>query len=80
VAAARILLARASIYVHPARYEPFGLAILDAALAGCALVLGDIPSLRELWHDAAIFVPTEDAARLSRELTALIENGDRRLR
>jgi glycogen(starch) synthase len=76
--AARALLARASIYAHPARYEPFGLAILEAALAGCALVLGDIPSLRELWGDAAIFVPTDDAAELGRELTALIEDEDRR--
>jgi len=39
-------LARASLYVAPARYEPFGLSILEAALSGCALVLGDIPSLR----------------------------------
>ncbi len=31
----------------PARYEPFGLSVLEAALSGCALVLGDIPSLRE---------------------------------
>src|SRR5690606_871916 len=40
-------LARASIFALPARYEPFGLCALEAALAGCALVLGDIPSLRE---------------------------------
>ena len=50
----------ASIYLSPARYEPFGLSILEAALSGCALVLGDIPSLRELWHDAALFVPPDD--------------------
>jgi glycogen(starch) synthase len=46
---------RAGIYVMPAKYEPFGLSILEAALAGCALVLGDIPSLRENWDDAALF-------------------------
>src|SRR5690606_28205132 len=34
-------MARAAIFVLPARYEPFGLAPLEAALAGCALVLGD---------------------------------------
>jgi glycogen synthase len=39
-------LDRASIFAAPARYEPFGLSILEAAHAGCALVLGDIPSLR----------------------------------
>ncbi len=72
------ILGRASIYVHPARYEPFGLSVLEAALAGCALVLGDIPSLREIWRDAAVFVPPDDAARLHRELTRLIQDGARR--
>ena len=40
----------------PARYEPFGLGILEAATQGCALVLGDLPSLVELWKGAARFV------------------------
>src|SRR5215216_1784745 len=50
-------LARASVFASPARYEPFGLSILEAGLAGCALVVGDVPSLREVWRDAAVFVP-----------------------
>jgi len=50
----------ASIYALPARYEPFGLSVLEAALSGCALVLGDIASLREIWGDAAVFVPPDD--------------------
>lgn len=55
--------ARAAIYALPARYEPFGLTPLEAALAGCALVLGDIRSLREVWGKAATFVdPADDAA------------------
>jgi glycogen synthase len=53
-------LGAASIFVAPAVYEPFGLAILEAAAAGCALVLGDIPSLRENWDGAALFVEPED--------------------
>jgi glycosyltransferase involved in cell wall biosynthesis len=72
------LYARAAIYALPARYEPFGLSILEAALSGCALVLGDIPSLRELWDGAAQFVAPDDA----NALTAAIERfiGDGRLR
>ncbi|MGH8174866.1 MAG: glycosyltransferase family 4 protein [Steroidobacter sp.] len=54
-------LKRAAIYVHPAKYEPFGLSVLEAALAGCALVLADLPSLRELWDGAALFVPVGHA-------------------
>lgn len=58
-------MGRAAIYALPARYEPFGLSVLEAALAGCALVLGDIPSLREVWGDgAALFVPPDDGEAL----------------
>jgi glycosyltransferase involved in cell wall biosynthesis len=64
--------ARAAIYVSPARYEPFGLCVLEAALAGCALVLSDIPSLRELWHDAALFAPPDDDGALAAALTSLM--------
>lgn len=52
-------LSRAAIYAHPACYEPFGLTVLEAALSGCALVLADIPSLRELWGGAAVFAPSD---------------------
>jgi glycogen synthase len=65
-------LARAAVYALPARYEPFGQSVLEAALAGCALVLGDIPSLRELWDGAALFVPPDDAAALRAALESLI--------
>ncbi len=65
---------RAAIYALPARYEPFGLSILEAALSGCALVLGDIPTLRELWDGAALFVPPDDSERLRAALRALAGN------
>lgn len=68
------LLQRASIFVEPARYEPFGLAALEAAQAGCALVLGDIASLREVWADAAIYVPPEDVEKLRSVLVRLIHD------
>ncbi|MGH9491549.1 MAG: glycosyltransferase family 4 protein, partial [Terriglobales bacterium] len=42
-------LAGAAVFVLPSRYEPFGLGALEAALSGCALLLNDIPSLREVW-------------------------------
>jgi glycosyltransferase involved in cell wall biosynthesis len=64
--------ARASIYALPARYEPFGLSVLEAALAGCALVLGDIPSLREVWGDTALYVAPDDERALRECLARLI--------
>jgi glycogen synthase len=64
--------AHASLYVLPARYEPFGLSALEAALSGCALVLGDIPSLREVWGPAARYVPPDDREALRETVAALV--------
>lgn len=63
---------KASIYALPARYEPFGLSVLEAAQASCALVLGDIESLRETWDGAALFVPPDDPDALAFTLQRLI--------
>jgi glycogen(starch) synthase len=71
-------LRKASIYAFPAKYEPFGLSVLEAALAGCALVLGDVPPLRELWDGAAVFVSPEDPQTLRLALEGMIEEPDLR--
>lgn len=70
--------AAAAIYALPARYEPFGLSALEAGLSGCALVLGDIPSLREVWGDAALFVAPDDQDSLAQTLDGLISDARRR--
>jgi glycosyltransferase involved in cell wall biosynthesis len=67
-------LSRAAVYVMPAKYEPFGLTILEAALSGCALVVGDIATLREVWADAACYVDPRNAAALTTAIQQLIEN------
>jgi glycogen(starch) synthase len=67
-------MSTAPVYALPALYEPFGLSVLEAALSGCALVLGDIPSLRELWTDAAMFVAPRDDEALTWALNSLVDN------
>lgn len=74
----RSLLAYQPIFVSSALYEPFGLAVLEAAQAGCALVLSDIPSFRELWDDAATFVPARDAEGFAASLFGLANDEERR--
>jgi glycosyltransferase involved in cell wall biosynthesis len=74
------LLRRAAIFAHPALYEPFGLSVLEAAHARCALVLADIATLRELWSDAALFVDPCDASAIRDALQTLIADGARRRR
>jgi glycogen synthase len=71
-------MAGAGIFAHPALYEPFGLSILEAARARSCLVLSDIPSLRELWDGAAIFVDPREPAAWKRELNRLAHNASER--
>jgi glycosyltransferase involved in cell wall biosynthesis len=60
----QLLLGRAAIYVATSKYEPFGLAALEAAFSRCALVVNDIPSHREIWGDAALYFRSNDAVAL----------------
>ena len=55
-------LATRPIFVSATSFEPFGLAVLEAATAGCPLVLAGIDPFRELWTGAALFVDPVDEA------------------
>jgi glycogen(starch) synthase len=57
-------LAESYMFVLPARYEPFGLSVLEAALSGCLLILADIPVFRELWAGGAMYFNPQDAESL----------------
>lgn len=68
----------AAICVSPSLYEPFGLAALEAARCGCALVLADIATYRELWEGAALFADPRDPSAFADALNRLA--GDAGLR
>jgi glycogen(starch) synthase len=74
----RALYSRASVYAATSRYEPLGMAPLDAAFSRCAIVANDIPSFREVWGDAALYFRTNDARSLAETLRQL--DADRGLR
>ncbi len=63
------LFRRSAIYICTSLYEPFGLAPLEAALCGCAILCNDIPSLREIWSGDALYF--RDACSLSGLLNTL---------
>lgn len=65
-------LSQAAIVVSPSLYEPFGLVPLEAAGAGAALVLADIPTYRELWDGCALFADPRDPAGFAAAVNRLI--------
>jgi glycogen(starch) synthase len=62
----------AAIFASASRFETFGLSIHEAALSECALVLPELPALRELWGGAAVFVPPDDEEALRTSLCTLM--------
>lgn len=76
--AMRAQMERAAIFLSPALYEPFGLAVLEAAANGCALVVSDIPTFRELWAGAALFVDATDAVGFAAAINHLADDPAKR--
>ncbi len=73
-------LASRPVFASAARYEPFGLAVLEAAQAGCALVLSDIPAFHEIWGDAACYVAPDDDAGFADAIGRLLRDPSLRQR
>jgi glycosyltransferase involved in cell wall biosynthesis len=68
------LFRESALYICTSKYEPFGLAPLEAALCGCAVLAFDIPSLREVWGCGALYF--QDAHSLSALLQDLRDAPD----
>jgi glycogen(starch) synthase len=53
--------------------------VLEAALSGCALVLGNIDSLQEIWGDSALYIDTDNAGALAKAVNFLMQDEAARL-
>ncbi|MBA2332920.1 MAG: glycosyltransferase family 4 protein, partial [Actinobacteria bacterium] len=83
------ILRRADLLVHPARWEGFGLALLEAMLCGLPVVASRVSSIPEIVVDGAtgVLVPPDDPAALADALARVLadpetlgENGRARAR
>lgn len=69
------ILPELTLLVHPARQEPLGRVLLEAAASGTAVVATDVGGTREIFppeRDAARLVPTDDAPRLAAAISELL--------
>jgi glycosyltransferase involved in cell wall biosynthesis len=71
-------LQQADIFVLASIREPFGLAILEAREAGCAIIASDVDGIPEALDDGAsgTLVPVGDIDCLATELTCLFNDSD----
>jgi glycosyltransferase involved in cell wall biosynthesis len=68
------LYAGAAALVHPARYEGFGLTLLEAMKAGTPVIAARIPAVHEVCGDAARYVSPLAAGPLAAAIAALAEH------
>lgn len=77
------LLSEAALLVHPARQEPLGRVLLEAAAAGVPCVATDVGGTREIFGDspaAALLTPPDDERALADAVAALMTSPARRAR
>src|SRR6202158_5231384 len=72
----RSLYSKSKIGRASCRYEPTGLASIEAAFSRCALVANDTEVYRELWGDAALYFERNNAASLTDVLSQLDGDGE----
>jgi glycogen synthase len=72
----RMLYSRSNIFAATSRYEPLGLASIEAAFSRCALVANDTPMYREFWGDAALYFERNNAESLAEIVAQLRADPD----
>ena len=71
------VLAASDAFVFPSRYEGFGGAALEALAAGLPIIASDLPALREVLAETAVFVPKDEPAALGAAITGFATDGRR---
>ncbi len=56
--------------------ESFGITVVEAMSAGCAVAASDLPAFRDVLADAGIWFPKGDSAALARQLINLLDDPD----
>ncbi len=71
-------LRRADVLVHPARWEGFGLALLEAMLASLPVVATSVSSIPEIVIDGVtgLLVPPDDPAALAAAVSRVLADPD----
>jgi len=68
----------AAVYVHPSRYEGFGLPVVEAMCCGTAVVTTTAASLSEIAGPVALLVDSEDSHALAAAMELVLTSDERR--
>jgi len=71
------ILNKSRLFVLPTRFDGFSLATLEAMSCGLPCILSDIPTLRRIYNNVAIFVKPNDHRSLARRILSLLDADER---
>lgn|GEM_PF-177450 len=66
------LLSGASLLIHPAIYEGFGITPLEAMACGTPVAVADVPSIREVVKDAGIYFDPNDVQAMAGAISQVL--------
>lgn len=72
----KALYSAASVYVHPSKYEGFGIMVLEAFGAGTPVVTSNVSSLPEVAGDAALLVDPTNPDEIADKVSQILKNPD----
>jgi glycosyltransferase involved in cell wall biosynthesis len=68
------LYKKCEFFIYPSLYEGFGIPPLEAMINGCAVIVSDIPSLKEVCSDAALYVDPYDVESVKNGMLKIISD------
>jgi len=71
-----LLLQMAICFVFPSLYEGFGIPVIEAMAAGTPVVCSDIPVLREVGGEAALFCSPQKSSVFAENIKKVMPNSD----
>lgn len=75
-----VMLRGANIFAFPSLYEGFGIPLLEALSQGTPVAASDIPCLREVAGDAALYFDPRSIASCEEKLYTLLTDSEQRVR
>jgi glycosyltransferase involved in cell wall biosynthesis len=70
------LLEQAAGLLFPSLYEGFGIPPLEAMVLGCPVIASDIPPVKEVCGDAALYFDPNDSMALAAAMRAILSEGN----
>jgi glycosyltransferase involved in cell wall biosynthesis len=69
-----VVLPKYDLFIMPSKFEGFPLSVFEAMAGGIPLMLSDIPPLKAIVHEHALYFKLNDAEKAAAQIIAVLQN------